>query len=181
MDAAALQLRELAGQATYSAWLKLGQPSLSAMDWEDLKQEAWVAAWRASHASHAKANPAGYLFVVARSQVFTRYVRDVVARNPVSLWPLALADWVEVEETGKREPLPEQIRAGLEQIFRAARTQQQGRAVVAAQRDVRIVDLLWQGYRNAAIAQALGIPLDSVKKYRADIKRVLREEVKKGL
>ena len=72
--------------------------------------------------------------------------------------------------------LPAVVIASLVNLFLAAKTQRRGRAVEAARRDVRLLDLLVQGYRNEGIALELDMTVNAVKAARARIKTVLAAE-----
>lgn len=165
---------EIADHAARSAWYVLGQPPLTEQDWEDFHQEAALAVWRYSHMS------AAYRFVAARSAVVTRYVREMMAHNPAATTPLDVAERLDVAvPDDEAVGLPSDVAVELANLFLAARKQRRGRAVEAALRDVRIVDLLVHGRSNDGIAVELGVPVNSVKKYRNHIKRILETEAQR--
>ena len=159
---------DLALHATRSARLLLGAPPWSYEDWEDMTQEARIALWTA---------PAGYgegwHFIRARYAVMTAWLRQVVAHNPPATLPLAEAEAVAETDEDDAVRLHPEVAVALANLFLADRRQRQGRAVESALRQVRIVDLLAQGYRNDAIALELAITLNDVKRARASIKTSL--------
>ncbi len=173
---------DMARHATRAAWHRLGNPAWSPQDWEDLIQDAALEIVKAAPAAH-RLYPTdedarrGYLFGAAKQGVIRGWLRGIVAHNPANPYPLDFAEWIEVQEPSD-EPeggLSDEAKIEIEHVFRAARKQQQGRAVAAARRDVLICDLLVRGYRNRGIANALGLSLKSVEKYRKRIRAILSE------
>lgn len=161
---------DLARHAARSAHLLLGAPAWTEQDWEDMLQEARIALWSApAHLGD------GGRFIRARWAVMTAYVRQVVAHNPASTLPIDRAEAVELVED-ETVRLPPEVAATLANLFLGDRKQRQGRAVEAALRQVQIMDLLVQGYRNDAIALALDMTVADVKSARAKIKASLAAE-----
>ena len=159
---------DLALHAARSARLLLGSPPWAWEDWQDMTQEARIALW---------CTPAGAddstRFVRARYAVMKAYLTRLVGHNPAATLPLEYAEQVEVVEADDAVRLHPEVAVALANLFLADRKQRQGRAVEAALRQVRIVDLLTQGYRNDAIALELGITVNDVKRARASIKASL--------
>jgi DNA-binding CsgD family transcriptional regulator len=115
------------------------------------------------------------VFGAAKRAAIVGWLRGIVAHNPANPYPLDFSEWIEVEEpSDEPEGLSDEAKRELERLFRAARKQQQGRAVAAAKRDVLICDLLVRGYRNRGIAHALGLSIKSVEKYRKHIRAILQ-------
>lgn len=166
------QAERVARQATRAAWRRLGQPRWSSEDWEDGQQEARLAVWQ--YRDRDERNQ----FLRARSAVLNYYTRQIAAHNPLSTMPLRVES-VGATIEDNTAALPGQVVARLVNLFLAARSQRRGRAVQAAVRDVRIVDLLVQGYNNDGVALELGMSVDHVKRARAFIKTTLRTEAER--
>ena len=159
---------DLALRAARSARLLLGSPPWAWEDWQDMTQEARIALWRAPVGHNA-----GWYFLRARYAVMKAYLTRLVGYNPPATLPLAAAEEVAEPETDETVRLHPEVAVALANLFLGDRRQRQGRAVEAALRQVRIVDLLTQGYRNDAIALELDMTVNAVKRARASIKASL--------
>lgn len=158
---------DLALHAARSARLCLGAPPWSWEDWEDMIQAARLALWR---------TPAGLSdaqrFTHARYAVIAAY-HDHLGYNPARTVPLSAARAVAEPDPDGGTSLAPHMVVTLTQLFLGDRRQRHGRAVAGALRQVQIVDLLLQGYRNDAIALELGMTVNAVKRARASIKTSL--------
>lgn len=82
-------------------------------------------------------------------------------------------DALEAESLRVRElrfPMPEYMRERLLDEFRAQRKKKGDRGEAAAARDVEILDLLWQGYRDREICQSMSISYWALRTYRRQLK-----------
>jgi DNA-binding CsgD family transcriptional regulator len=126
---------------------------------------------------------AGYMAGAARQAIWRWIVRVWFGRSgprPGSTVALAaFADDADAcaapEPVETRRGLDEDITAAVWQRLFAARQKRGARGEAATDRDVTILLLVTRGYSNAAIAKTLDIPKDSVKVYRACLRKKLRE------
>ncbi len=180
---------DLARGAARAAWLRLGQTPWSSQDWEDAVQDAALEMFKARRVAVVQfagdeERQRRYIFGAAKRAALVGWLRRTMAHNPADPYPLDFSEWLEAvePESDSSRRLSERQRADLLALFCAGKKQKQGRAVAACARNVEIVDLLVQGYRNESIAVALGVPVNSVKKYRAEIKAALRlEAARRGI
>lgn len=158
---------------------KLGHPSVSKMDLEDLRQEAALTLWRtANKFPDDEESSRRYAFGAAVNETIKAYVRQIIGKNPQYADPLpetldgdiAVVNPDPIEDTF----LDPGILKALAEIFIDARIQKRGRAKEAAFRDVAICAMVYAGYNNKGIARALGLKdWRTAKTYRRKIRKVL--------
>lgn len=168
------EIERLSNKAAYYALVRLGHPDVSKADTEDMAQEAAVVFWRNQDKGE------NYAFVCARRAALNWYIRFVLdwrrkdtppKPTPQStVWALSERDMEELPAPEEEEPmdldsLPD-IHGELMKIFENAR-------------DVLIVEMVLQGHTNEGIAQELDLSPASVKRYRSEIRRKLKEEAEK--
>ena len=159
---------------------------LSDMDREDVIQEAvaeQVQAWLRTGRQDA-----GYMAGAARQAIWRWIVRQWYGRSsprPGHTVDLdAGCDDGDVREIAAPEPsaadhgVSEAVTAAVWRRLYAERGKQGARGEAATDRDVTILHLVTRGYSNAAIAQELALPLDSVKTYRARTRARMRAWLK---
>jgi DNA-directed RNA polymerase specialized sigma24 family protein len=150
---------------------------LTEEDFEDFLQEAVAEMWRAYRRTGRADRP--YLAGAARFAIRRYALRLRFGRS--SPRPSRVASLTEAEDILPVQPPPE-FRPGLSaDVLSAVRArllairQKRGqRGAQAADILCRILLLVSRGYSNVAIAQELGLPLNTVKVYRARLRAALR-------
>jgi len=149
-------------------------------DTEMAAAEGWLRAQRRRPGDQHQ----GYAVISARNAALKCILREIWGRNP--LWSLHLdaldagderAIWPVI--TGSREGLPGDILRELYHILLDARAKKGARGALAAGRDLFILSALCREWTNEGIAQALGVPPNSIRKYRARLISVLALEAER--
>lgn len=178
------QYPAIARKATFSAIKsKLGYPTLTGQDLEDMLQEAWVAAFRCSH------KPAPYQFVAARRAVVSYFFRYTLARKDArppgsqrqpSIWENATSLSILNEEKLMVSP-PDPPAQGdtveaedLIELLLAAYKTSPKYTHRRIRKDARVLALLAQGYNNNGIAQEMGVSTSAIRSRRARLRRTLK-------
>jgi DNA-directed RNA polymerase specialized sigma24 family protein len=165
-------------------------------DLEDMRQEALSRMLAALARRPQLDDERGYLFVIARWAAmdyviwWNRGIRSRMYFPPreraekrklpklVSLEALEDAGFqarAEERQEYVREPLPPEQAAALLRIFYDSRSKRGRRGLMAAVRDVRIVNCVVMGYTNTGIAHELGLPSRrEASHYRLSIRARLR-------
>jgi hypothetical protein len=207
-DETVAYLLDIANHAARSLIRHLGlMAEITDEDVEDMQQEAVARLLLIIRRKPEFADPEkrGYLFAAARIAAMN-YIfwwrrglrcnahfsqdrqRNKELRNQVrviSLEALEEAGWQaraeEHEREYTRDPLPVEYNNKLFDIFYRSRNKRGGRGMMAAVRDVRIVNCVWMGYTNAGIAHELGLASrGDASHYRQSIQARLRSYAEKA-
>jgi len=161
----------LAQKAAYSALRRLHHPDVSRQDIEDMIQESAAALWLNWERGE------DYAFVCARNAAvnfFHVFVLDWRRKDkPPERTPQGGAqalpdsdecDWHLAHESESRQmPIADELHDELLRIFGNAR-------------DVLIVQMVLDGHTNEGIAKEMELKVSSVKRYRSEIRKRLKEE-----
>lgn len=147
------------------------------MDYEDMVSEALIGMLEVDEAV-ISGDVRGYMYVAAYNSCFDwlwwwhfgksyAYCRYTEPPRIVDVDEIEIAE-ICPDESPRCMAVEEQTR--LRDILLAGRIKKGQRGLNAAQRDVRIIDLLVQGYNNFGVCQEMGLPYASVNSYRRRIR-----------
>ena len=162
-------LMDRAATATYKAQRQyLDDIPLNYTDFEDMRQEAAWAMWKAERAGQ----PRPYVWAAGRKAACNCYMRQIRGRNPTRCMSVDREDtddlFIQAAEPPQDGGLGWLTDQELVAIFRPIRATDDSAMI-----DVVLLRLLAGGLDNHSIANCLGITVDCVKKRRKQIKRRL--------
>ena len=147
---------------------------LSPQDREDIRQSAVLGFWLGWRRSGGNFS---YAWKSAYNEALKFAERNLFGRNPFTndasefnydIFPLS-----ESPSSGQRSSLPPDVKNFLFDIFFTSRIKRGQRGKRAAAREVKIIDLVWQGYSNVGIANELNISTSAAKRYRLNARQRL--------
>ena len=148
---------------------------VSVMDREDITQEAAIKFWQTWQKSDNLSDDSriAYAYVAARNAAIKFIDRKLFGNNPIAVAPF-IDDIMRPSKTHCHSNLPDDVLTALFKIFLESRQKRGKRSILAACREVYIVNGLYRGDSPAGIANDLNISTHSVKKYRRHIMKCLR-------